>query len=146
MHLFNKIISGQTCKHVCIATPTIFCHELTVHNTIGFFQFDQSDLMLPNADYYMLGFNHPIIKTYYNILVEVALLLGADKEVALKDMHDLIEFEMHLANVSNSFFIDELLQGICHFFAFTFSTSYSIQISNMLSMDGVVNWKVCSCH
>ena len=64
------------------------------------FQFDQGELMLPNAEYYLLGFNHPIIQTYYKILVDVSLLLGAEEGRAKKDMKDLIQFEMKLANVS----------------------------------------------
>ena len=59
--------------------------------------------MLPNKEYYQLGFEHPIIKTYYNILVQVATLLGADTEVAETDMWNLIDFEMKLADVSCSF-------------------------------------------
>ena len=61
--------------------------------------FDQSDLMLPSAEYYQHGFDHPIIKTYYNILVQVSVLLGADGETAKQDMKNLILFEMELANI-----------------------------------------------
>ena len=62
-------------------------------------QFDQSDLLLPSAEYYQLGLNHPIIQSYYNVLINVATLLGADPAKAKKDMKELIEFEMHLADV-----------------------------------------------
>jgi hypothetical protein len=31
------------------------------------FQFDQSDLLLPSAEYYVLGLGHPIMQTYYNL-------------------------------------------------------------------------------
>ena len=63
-------------------------------------QFDQSDLLLPSAEYYQLGFNHPIIQSYYNVLFNVATLLGADPALAKREMKDLIEFEMNLASVS----------------------------------------------
>ena len=63
------------------------------------FQFDQSDLLLPSADYYQLDFTHPIIKAYYEVLVNVASLLGADPNAAQTEMKDLIEFEMNLASV-----------------------------------------------
>ena len=39
-------------------------------------QFDQSDLLLPSAEYYQLGFNHPIMQSYFNVLMNVATLLG----------------------------------------------------------------------
>ena len=63
------------------------------------FQFDQSDLLLPSAEYYQLGFDHPIIQSYYNVLFNVATLLGADPTLAKREMKDLIEFEMNLASV-----------------------------------------------
>ena len=55
--------------------------------------------MLPNIEYYLLGFEHPIIQTYYKILVDVSMLLGAEETLAKKDMRDLIDFEMKLAKV-----------------------------------------------
>ena len=67
------------------------------------FQFDQPSLFLPSAEYYELGFNHPIIQAYYNVLLNVATLLGAEPLAAKREMKDLIEFEMNLASVS--FFI-----------------------------------------
>ena len=62
-------------------------------------QFDQSQLMLASAEYYQLGLSHPIMQTYYNILVNVATMMGADIQIAKKDMKDLLEFEIELARV-----------------------------------------------
>ncbi len=42
-------------------------------------QFDQSDLLLPSIDYYKLGFGHPIIQAYYDLLVDAVSLLGAER-------------------------------------------------------------------
>ena len=67
---------------------------------LSFFQFDQPSLFLPSAEYYELGFNHPIIQAYYNVLLNVATLLGAEPLAAKREMKDLIEFEMNLASVS----------------------------------------------
>ena len=47
-----------------------------------------------------MGFDHPIIQSYYNVLFNVATLLGADPTLAKREMKDLIEFEMNLASVS----------------------------------------------
>ena len=56
--------------------------------------------MLASAEYYQLGLSHPIMQTYYNILVNVATMMGADIQIAKKDMKDLLEFEIELARVS----------------------------------------------
>ena len=55
--------------------------------------------MLHSAEYYQLGLNHSIMHTYYNILVKVATMMGADKQRAQKDMKDLLKFEIKLAGV-----------------------------------------------
>ena len=55
--------------------------------------------MLASAEYYQLGLSHPIMQTYYNILVSVAKMMGADDKIAKKDMKDLLEFEIELAKV-----------------------------------------------
>ena len=39
------------------------------------------------------------MQTYYNILVSVAKMMGADDKIAKKDMKDLLEFEIELAKV-----------------------------------------------
>lgn len=54
---------------------------------------------MPSAEYYDLGFNHPIIQSYYNVLLNVATLLGADPLRSKREMKDLIEFEMNLASI-----------------------------------------------
>ena len=64
-----------------------------------FRQFDQSQLMLASAEYYQLGLSHPIMQTYYNILVNVATMMGAGSHTAKRDMKDLLEFEIQLAEV-----------------------------------------------
>ena len=55
--------------------------------------------MLASAEYYQLGLSHPIMQTYYNILVNVATMMGANSHTAKRDMKDLLEFEIQLAEV-----------------------------------------------
>ena len=55
--------------------------------------------MLASAEYYQLGLSHPIMQTYYNILVNVATMMGANSHTAKRDMKDLLEFEIRLAEV-----------------------------------------------
>lgn len=62
-------------------------------------QFDQSDLVLPSSEYYHQGIDHPIMKAYQEILTNIAMLLGADKSQAEKDMHAVIAFEIELAMI-----------------------------------------------
>ena len=62
-------------------------------------QFDQSDLVLPSSEYYHQGIDHPIMKAYQNILTNIAILLGAKKEKAESDMHDVIAFEIELSMI-----------------------------------------------
>ena len=81
--------------YLCAKGPNLFL-------TVVWFQFDQSDLLLPSAEYYLLGLGHPIMQTYYNLLVNVATLLGSDKTRAKREMKELIEFEIELASVKAS--------------------------------------------
>jgi len=62
-------------------------------------QFDQSDLVLPSAEYYHQGINHPIMKAYKEILVNVGELLGADRATAEHDMQQVIDFEIQLSKI-----------------------------------------------
>jgi len=62
-------------------------------------QFDQSDLVLPSSEYYHQGIDHAIMKAYKEILTNVAVLLGAERATAEKDMHDVIAFEIDLAKI-----------------------------------------------
>ena len=39
------------------------------------------------------------MQTYYNILVNVATMMGAGSHTAKRDMKDLLEFEIQLAEV-----------------------------------------------
>ena len=55
--------------------------------------------MLQSAEYYQFGLGHPIMQTYYNILVQVATMMGADDQTAKSDMKDLLKFEIELARV-----------------------------------------------
>lgn len=46
------------------------------------------------------GFNETLVSAYYDYMVDMAVLFGADKEKAKKEMLDSLNFEMALANVS----------------------------------------------
>ena len=41
-----------------------------------------------------------VVKDYYSRMVSLTVALGADKETAVKDMQDCLEFELKLIKVS----------------------------------------------
>jgi hypothetical protein len=62
-------------------------------------QLDQASLGL-SREYLTKGFGEKLVDAYYKYLVDIAVTLGADTNRALKEIHDSLEFEMKLANVS----------------------------------------------
>jgi hypothetical protein len=62
-------------------------------------QLDQASLGL-SREYLTKGFSEKLVDAYYKYLVDIAVTLGADKNRAIKEIHDSLEFEMKLANVS----------------------------------------------
>lgn len=56
------------------------------------------------------GWDEKIVKGYYDYMVEIAVHFGAEKSKALKELKDVVELEMKLANVSIN-----LLKAINHF-------------------------------
>ena len=47
--------------------------------------------------------NDKIVSAYYNYMVDIAQILGADKESATQELKESLEFEIKLANVSTIF-------------------------------------------
>lgn len=62
-------------------------------------QLDQSSIGL-SREYLIKGFNETLVSAYYDYMVDMAVLFGADKEQAKKEMLESLQFEMALANVS----------------------------------------------
>ena len=57
--------------------------------------------MLPSVEYYKLPKEHPILKAYYTLLVDLAMSLGADKATAKVEMMDMLQFETDLSKVGS---------------------------------------------
>jgi neprilysin len=57
-----------------------------------------------NQVFLLRGLDFPVVKAYHAYQVDMAVLYGAERELAEKDMRDALEFEIALANVSFSFF------------------------------------------
>lgn len=63
-------------------------------------QIDQSALGL-SREYLTKGLSDKIVKAYYEYMVDMAVIYGADRSRAERELMDSLNFEMALANVSN---------------------------------------------
>ena len=63
------------------------------------FQMDQLVLALPSREYYLKPSSKTDLNAYYNYMVQIAILLGAEVDTAQKDMAEALDFEIMLANV-----------------------------------------------
>ena len=63
--------------------------------------FDQPSLGI-DRDYLIKGFNDSYVQAYYKLLVDSAVMLGADQKEAETQLEDALRFEMRLAEASDS--------------------------------------------
>lgn len=64
---------------------------------------DQSALAL-SREYLVKGMNETLVQAYYDYMVDIAVLFGADKDQAKEQLLQSLEFEMALANVCTTKF------------------------------------------
>lgn len=69
------------------------------NNTRFIIDLDQSSLGLPERTYYMKGLNDSTVRAYYNLMVDSAVMLGADRQQARTQLMDVLNFETSLARV-----------------------------------------------
>ncbi|XP_070073258.1 neprilysin-2 isoform X2 [Drosophila takahashii] len=60
---------------------------------------DQSALAL-SREYLVKGFNETLVTAYYEYMVDIAVLFGANKDLAKTELLSSLEFEIALANIS----------------------------------------------
>ena len=65
------------------------------------FQIDQASLGL-SREYLVKGMDEKIVVAYYKYMVDIAVLFGADRDRATKELKDSLDFEMSLANVGGN--------------------------------------------
>ena len=63
-------------------------------------ELDQSSLGLPDRSYYFKGLNDTTVAAYFQLMVESAVMLGASRAEAQRQMADSLEFESSLARIS----------------------------------------------
>ena len=64
-------------------------------------QLDQPNLGMPDRAYLLSGFDGKYVPVYYDLQVNVAIMLGAKRAHAQKELLNSLQFEIQLANVSN---------------------------------------------
>lgn len=67
------------------------------HNII---QFDQTSLGLPSREYFLKEGANKEKDAYFELMVDIAELLGAERAYAVEQMANVLEFETKLANVT----------------------------------------------
>ena len=55
---------------------------------------------MPDRSYYLDDRYTVKLQAYKTLMMKVAIYLGAEQEQAIKDVQDIIDFEIELANVS----------------------------------------------
>ncbi|KAF5303211.1 hypothetical protein FQA39_LY10124 [Lamprigera yunnana] len=68
----------------------------STHRTVDL---DQASLGL-RREFLIKGLDDKLVKAYYDYVVDIAVIFGADKNVATKELKDSLEFEIKLANIS----------------------------------------------
>ncbi|XP_076358911.1 neprilysin-1-like [Tachypleus tridentatus] len=69
-------------------------------SSVNIIQLDQTPLGLPSREYYLKASSERERKAYHKLMVEVAVLLGAEKKYAVTEMLDVLNLEIRLANAS----------------------------------------------
>lgn len=64
-----------------------------------YFQIDQTNLELPR-DFLVKGLDEKYVKSYFKFMVDNAVIFGANREEAEKELMESLELEFKLANVS----------------------------------------------
>lgn len=64
-------------------------------------QFDQTPTGI-SREFLIDGIEDKVVRGYYDYMVDMAVIYGADRTRAEREMRDVIDFEISVANVSNA--------------------------------------------
>ncbi|UXI15420.1 Pre-mRNA-splicing factor 38A [Sarcoptes scabiei] len=70
------------------------------NSSLNIIQFDQTSLGLPSREYFLKEDPNKEKDAYLELMVDIAELLGADRQYALEQMIKVLDFETELANIS----------------------------------------------
>ena len=62
---------------------------------------------MPSRDYFLKARNDSTLMAYQKMIVDLAVAFGADPDTAEQDAKDFVDFEIELANVSFSGWMNE---------------------------------------
>ncbi|XP_046579512.1 neprilysin-1-like [Haliotis rubra] len=70
------------------------------NSSVNILQIDQPKLGMPSREYYLQAEDTLYFHAYYKYMLDVAHLLGADMHMAQDELHEVLQFEIKLANVT----------------------------------------------
>lgn len=85
-------------ERLCFARFTHFISQCSIFSLLK--QIDQSALGL-SREYLTKGLADKIVKAYYEYMVDMAVIYGAERSRAESELMDSLNFEIALANVSD---------------------------------------------
>lgn len=68
--------------------------------SINILYVDQGGVGMPSIEYLKKGFDDKFVQAYYNYIIDVAKLLGANVSTVAADAEKIVQFEIQLANIS----------------------------------------------
>ena len=71
-----------------------------IYILLTIYQLDQAWFGMPDRSYYLDDQYTVKLQAYKTLMMKVAIYLGGEQEQAIKDVQDIIDFEIELANVS----------------------------------------------
>lgn len=72
------------------------------NSSVNILQLDQMQLGLPSRDYFLKDSSAEALQAYHKYMSEVAVLLGANKSTAPFELLKIIEFEIEIANITQT--------------------------------------------
>ncbi|KAF6197918.1 hypothetical protein GE061_007661 [Apolygus lucorum] len=69
------------------------------NNSVRVIELDQAAIAVAR-DYMIKGLDHPRVKAYFEYMVDIAELFGANRKVAVEELMKSLDFEIALANIS----------------------------------------------
>lgn len=78
------------------------------NNLVAYFKLDQPALCL-NRELLMRGLNNKSVRAYYEYMVDVAVIYGAEQPRAERELLDSLQFEIALANVNCNYLFFHLI-------------------------------------
>lgn len=77
----------------------MICVLLSLMSITQYSKLDQLVLALPSREYYLKPSSKSDLIAYHRYMTQIAVILGANPDVADEEMQEVLDFEILLANV-----------------------------------------------